>query len=182
MYVNWYPEAHIEIKNVQLTKDIIIVDKSELPKMFEYSDEYGYTGNLYLDAASYEVTKTKDETVTEILDREVFVHELNFHQIFGNYINPASLDSWMEPPTSTTSTMWPKSITVDFMNLIVLVDIIPFRIISTQWRIHMMKQWELVFDKLEYEQVYAGDPVNGEIQDYSISQALKVTHISMKVQ
>lgn len=174
MYVNWYPEAHIEIKNVRLTKDIIIVDKSELPKMFEYSDEYGYTGNLYLDAASYEVTKTKDETVTEILDREVFVHELNFHQIFGNYINPASLDSWMEPPTSTTSTMWPKSITVDFMNLIASGGHNSVQnYINSMANPYDEAMGELVFDKLEYEQVYAGDPVNGEIQDYSISQAFK---------
>ena len=60
MYVNWYPEAHIEVKNVQQTKDIIVVEKSEVPKMFEYSDEDDYHGNLYLDAVDYEVTKTKD--------------------------------------------------------------------------------------------------------------------------
>jgi hypothetical protein len=173
MYVNWYPEAHIEVKNVQITKDIIIVEKSELPKMFEYSDEFGYSGNLYLDAASYEVTKTKDETVTEILDREVFVHELNFHQIFGNYINPNSLDSWMEPPTATTSTMWPKKITVDLLKCLASGghNAVQNYVNSTA-NPYDEAMGELVFDKLEYEQVWTGRPTDGTIQDYTISSGV----------
>lgn len=173
MYVNWYPEAHIEVKNVQITKDIIVIEKSELPKMFEYSDEFGYSGNLYLDAASYEVTKTKDETVTEILDREVFVHELNFHQIFGNYINPNSLDSWMEPPTATTSTMWPKKITVDLLKCLASGghNAVQNYVNSTA-NPYDEAMGELVFDKLEYEQVWTGRPTDGTIQDYTISSGV----------
>ena len=173
MYVNWYPEAHIEVKNVQITKDIIVIEKSELPKMFEYSDEFGYSGNLYLDAASYEVTKTKDETVTEILDREVFVHELNFHQIFGNYINPNSLDSWMEPPTATTSTMWPKKITVDLLKCLASGghNAVQNYVNSTA-NPYDEAMGELVFDKLEYEQVWTGRSTDGTIQDYTISSGV----------
>lgn len=170
MYVNWYPEAHILTKNVQLTKDIIIIDKSELPKMYEYSDASGYSGNLYLDAASYEVTKTKDETTVEVLDREIFVHELNFHEIFGKYINPNDLDNWMASPTLTAGSMWPKNIHIDFIS-------------STASDGHnTIKDYvdgmgnpfdeatgTLKFDKLEYEQVYAGKPVNGKVVEYSIS-------------
>lgn len=173
MYVNWYPEAHVEIKNVQLTKDIIIVDKSELPKMYEYSDEFGYSGNLYLDAASYEVTKTKDETVTEILDREIFVHELNFHEIFGNYINPNSLDAWMEPPTATTSTMWPKSITVDFLKCIASGGHNAVQnFVNSMANPHDEAIGQLVFDKLEYEQVWTGKATDGTIQEYTISSGV----------
>ena len=104
MYVNWYPESHIEVKNVQQTKDVIVVHKSELPKMIEYSDAHDYHGNLYLDAASFEVTKWREIVTQEILDRDVFDHELNFHEIFGTYISSADLDSWMNAPSSTQDT------------------------------------------------------------------------------
>ena len=62
LYVNWYPEPHIETKNIKDTKEIIIQDKSSVPKMYEYSDDNGYEGTLYFDAAEYEVTKTKEIT------------------------------------------------------------------------------------------------------------------------
>lgn len=116
MYVNWYPEAHILTKNVQISKDIIVIEKSEVPKMIEYFDENDYKGNLYLDATDYIVTKTKEEIQEEVLDREIFNHELNYHDIFGTYISPQNLDLWMESPTSTKSTMWPRSIIVNLSN------------------------------------------------------------------
>lgn len=176
MYVNWYPEAHVLVKNVQLTKDIIIVEKSELPKMYEYSDENGYKGNLYLDAASYEVTKTKDETISELVDRQVFDHELNYHEIFGTYISPASLDSWMEPPTATSSTLWPKEIAVDLLKLIAVGGNNSVQnYINSMDNPYGEAMGKLVFDKLEYEQVYAGDPIDGTIKEYTITNALFVS-------
>ena len=170
MYVQWYPEAHILVKNVQFTKDIIVIDKSELPKMFEYSDAQGYSGNLYLDAASYEVTKTRDETTTEVLDREVFVHELNYHEIFGAYINPRELDSWVKTPTNISSTMWPSSIDVDFTKLSTSGGHARVQnYINAMNNPYDEATGTLFFDKLEYEQVYAGAPVDGKITSYNIS-------------
>ena len=170
MYVNWYSEAHTLVKNVQLTKDIIIIDKSELPKMFEYSDDNGYSGNLYLDAVSYEVTKTRDETTTEVLDREVFVHELNYYEIFGTYINPRELDSWMKTPTNISSTMWPSNITVDFNKLIASGGNSRVQsFINAMLNPYNEATGTLSFDKLEYEQVFAGDPVDGKVTSYNIS-------------
>ena len=170
MYVNWYPEAHVLTKNVQLTKSIIVVDKTDLPKMFEYADESGYTGNLYLDAASYEVTKTKDESTVEVLDREVFTHELNYHDIFHTYINPRELDAWMTEPTHVTSTMWPSTISVDFNKLLASGGQNRVQnFINAMANPYDEATGTLVFDKLEYEQVYAGDPVNGKIHEYTVS-------------
>ena len=112
MYVNWYPEAHIETKNIQEKKEVVLIDKSELPKMFEYSDESGYSGNMYLDTATFEVTKTKDVTTKETLDRQVFNFELSYHTITGGYIQPQNLDSFMITPGAGKSSRWPLDITI----------------------------------------------------------------------
>lgn len=112
MYVNWYPEAHIETKNVQEKKEVVLIDKSELPKMFEYSDESGYSGNMYLDTATFEVTKTKDVTTKETLDRNVFNFELSYHTITGSYIQPQNLDSFMITPGAGKNSRWPLDITI----------------------------------------------------------------------
>ena len=170
MYVNWYPEAHIETKNIQEVKDVIVTEKSEVPKMYEYSDANGYIGNLYLDATSYEVTKTKKINTTEVLDREILNHELNYHEIFGNYISPNSLDEWMKEPTADTSTMWPNRIIVELDKL------------HTESCNNRVKNFInlctnpyddatgiLAFTSLQYEQVYTGLPENSTINNYSIS-------------
>lgn len=113
MYVNWYPEAHVEIKNVTQTKIEIVNDKSNLTKMIQYDDDINdYHGSLYLDATDFKVTKEKDVSTTEILDYNVYTHELNYHQIFGSYIAPSNLDAWMEEPTAAVSTYWPNQITI----------------------------------------------------------------------
>lgn len=163
MYVNWYPEAHIEVKNVQQTKDIIVVNKSELPKMIEYSDAYDYHGNLYLDAASFEVTKWKDDTIQEILDREIFDHELSFHEIFGTYISSSELDTWMTPPTNTNDSVWPRSITVGSKLKASGGNAKVVQTINEMTNPYDDAVGELVFDKLEYEQVYVGGMSNGQI-------------------
>lgn len=170
MYVNWYPEAHIETKNAQLTKDVIVINKSELPKMHEYSDEDGYTGNLYLDAASFEVTKTRDESTVEELDYSVHNHELNYHDIFGTYINPNSIDSWMKSPTATTNSMWPKSITVDYTKLIASGGNNTVQnYINLSNNPYDEAVGQLVFDSIDYEQIRVGNTVDGKVQDHSMS-------------
>lgn len=175
MYVNWYPEAHIEVKNVQQTKDIIVTEKSEVPKMFEYSDDQEYHGNLYLDAAEFEVTKTKDVSTTEVLDREVFVHELNYHEIFnGGYILPKDLDKWMNPPTATLDTLWPKSITLDEIRCYASGGTNAVQnFVNRTANPYDEATGTLQFDKLEYEQVYKGDPKDGVVSEYTISTKFK---------
>lgn len=171
MYVNWYPEAHIETKNVQQIKDQIVNEKNNVLKIIEYSDQQGYKGNLYLDSADYEVTKTKDVTTTEILDYEVYNHELSYHDIFDTYISPQNLDSWMNPPTATMNTYWPKSISIDKLKLTASGGNNTVQnYIASQSNTYEEAQGELVFDKLEYEQVPGTtEPISGSISSYTMS-------------
>lgn len=187
MYVNWHSEAHTLTKNVQLTKDIIVTDKSSLPKMFEYSDENGYAGNLYLDAAKYEVTKTKDVSTTEIVERQVLNHELNYHEIFGTYINPNDLDTWMKEPTSTSNSMWPKNITVDFLNLIASGGNNRIKnFVNSHANPYDEATGVLQYISIEYEQVYLGSARDGVINNYNIAnkfstEANKTTASSLHI-
>ena len=170
MYVNWYPEAHISTKNIQFSKDEIVVNKSEIPKMYEYSDDDGYTGNAYLDATKYEVTKVKDISTVEVIEREVLNHELNYHEIFGNYINPNNLDTWMKSPGLTETSMWPKNITVDFLKLIAddcNTQIKSF--VDSMYNMYDDAIGVLEFTSLEYEQVYTGASQSGTVNNYNIS-------------
>lgn len=173
MYVNWYPEAHIETKNVQQTKEQVVNEKNNVLKMIEYSDPQGYKGNLYLDTADYEVTKTKDVSTVEILDYEVYNHELSYHTIFGTYVSPQNLDSWMNPPTATMNTYWPKSISVDILKLTASGGNNTVQnYIASQPNTYEEAQGELVFDKLEYEQVPGSTaPISGSISEYKMSNA-----------
>ena len=176
MYVNWYPEAHIETKNVQQTKEQVVNEKNNVLKMIEYSDPQGYKGNLYLDTADYEVTKTKDVSTVEILDYEVYNHELSYHTIFGTYVSPQNLDSWMNPPTATMNTYWPKSISVDILKLTASGGNNTVQnYIASQPNTYEEAQGELVFDKLEYEQVPGSTaPISGSISEYKMSNANKL--------
>lgn len=173
MYVNWYPEAHIETKNVQQTKEQVVNEKNNVLKIIEYSDPQGYKGNLYLDTADYEVTKTKDVSTVEILDYEVYNHELSYNTIFGTYISPQNLDSWMNPPTATMNTYWPKSISVDILKLTASGGNNTVQnYIASQPNTYEEAQGELVFDKLEYEQVPGTtEPISGSISQYTMSNA-----------
>lgn len=112
MYVLWYPKSHVKTKNVTQTKTELVLDKSDLTKMIEYTDLDGYTGNLYLDASDFVVTKEKDVSTIEIVDREVVDHELNYNEITGTYLSPSSIDAWMKEPSITGDTYWPFEITV----------------------------------------------------------------------
>lgn len=163
MYVNWYPEAHIETKNVQQTKDIIVIDKSELPKMFEYSDAAGYSGNLYLDAASFEVTKTKDVTTKEILDREVFNFELSYNVIYGSYIQPQVLDAWMvEPKAGDTSAKWPRSIDITTSGYKAQGGVAAIKnVVDNMSNVFDDAYGTLTFKKFEYQQVKGNNTSTG---------------------
>lgn len=175
MYVNWYPEAHIEVKNVQQTKEQIVNEKNNVLKVIEYSDPQGYKGNLYFDSADYEVTKTKDVSTTEILDYEVYNHELSYREIFGTYISPQNVDEWMSPPTATLNTRWPKSISVDKLKMTASGgNNTVVNYVASQPNNYDEAQGELVFDKLEYEQVPGSTgPINGSIESGKMSQGLK---------
>ena len=183
MYTNWYAEAHVETKNVQFSKDIIIVNKSELPKVHEYFDEEsGYSGNLYLDAADFQVTKTKNKTVTEMLDREVFAHEISYHDVFkdsetSEYIDPSNLDVWMTTPTATMDSVWPQSITVDTLKCTASGGNINIQnYINATENNYDEAVGELVFDKLEYEQIWTGNYTNGAIKSGNINHKFTKTY------
>ena len=169
MYVNWYPEAHIETKNVIQTKEMLVTEKSEVIKMLEYVDDVGYSGNLYLDAVDYEVSKTIDVTTVEIRDRDVLNHELNYHEIFGSYVSPEALNAWMVTPNNTGS-MWPRDITVDAIQLIATDgdrDVKNF--VNSKANMYDEAMGVLYFDSIEYEQVFKTAGQDGEINNYSIS-------------
>ena len=171
MYVNWYPEAHIETINKQQVKEQIVNEKNNVLKMIEYSDNLGFKGNLYLDAVDYEVTKTKDVSTVEILDYEVYNHELSYNVIFDSYITPQNLDTWMNPPTVTMDSLWPKSISVDSLKLTASGgNEIVQNYIALQPNTYEEAQGELVFDKLEYEQVPGPTgPTSGQIYQYTMT-------------
>ncbi len=171
MYVNWYPEAHVETKNVQQSKDVIVIDKTEVPKMMEYSDDNGYTGNLYLDASEFTVSKTRDESTVEVLDREVLEHELNYYEIFGRYINPNNIDNWMVAPTATSDSLWPRHIVVDaYLEASGGSDGVR-HFIETERNPYDDAIGVLQFKTIKYEPVFKTLPSDGEIKDYVISNA-----------
>ena len=164
MYVQWYPEAHILQKNVQQTKEIIVVDKSELPKLIEYSDVDGYTGNLFLDTSVFEVTKTKDVITVENLDREVLNHEVSYHIATNDYLFPDILDNWLVDPKSGYSSPWPLSISVTLNgckanggNNTKITQYINSTINNYDEAVG-----ELIFTGFEYEQVAGTPPTDGD--------------------
>lgn len=113
MYVAWYPEAHIETQNCQATETQVVSKREDVLKMIEHpEDAYGYSGCLYLDSCDYEVYSTRDESVIEELKREVHNHELSYGAIYGKYLSPFDLNSWLNPPSALQSTMWPSMIQV----------------------------------------------------------------------
>ena len=173
MYTQWYAEAHIETKNVQETQDVIVINKSEVPKMYEYSDDAGYEGSLYLDAVEYEVTKTKDVSTTTHLDREVFTHELNYREIFGSYIEPKAIDAWLIPPTESKS-LWPQTIAIDEIKCTTtsgITAIIDF--VNNTPNPYDEACGVLSFDSIEYEQVYKSSATNGSIESININSVFK---------
>lgn len=169
MYVHWYPEAHVSTKNIQQTKDVLLINKSETPKMIEYIDDAGYSGNLYLDAVDYTVTRTKDESTVEILDREVFDHELNYHEIFGSYISPSNLDMWTQSPTSTNDSLWPTNIVVGAYLQASGGNQTVRRFVDSKISPYDDATGVLQFSSIKYEPVFLSPPISAEVKDYNIS-------------
>ena len=174
MYVNWYPEAHIETKNVSDTRQQIVTEKNNVLKMIEYSDNAGFTGNLYLDGSEYEVSKTKTIFKEEKLPYTVNNHELSYRKIFDKYISPQDLDNWMKKPDALSDTMWSRSITVDTYDLTAsggngtIVDYV-----ANSENIYDEAIGQLVFDRLEYEQVEGFGPTNGSTLEGELDEQLK---------
>ena len=174
MYVNWYPEAHIETKNVSDTRQQIVTEKNNVLKMIEYSDNAGFTGNLYLDGSEYEVSKTKTIFKEEKLPYTVNNHERSYRKIFDKYISPQDLDNWMKKPDALNDTMWPRSITVDTYDLTAsggngtIVDYV-----ANSENIYDEAIGQLVFDRLEYEQVEGFGPTNGSTLEGELDEQLK---------
>lgn len=111
MYVKWYPEPHIETKNVTCTKVQIVNDKNDVLKIVEYYDDDGFKGQMYLDATKYEVSKYKEVVTRDYLTRTVKDFELNYHEIYNAYVEPDNVDAWTTLPTNGTS-QFPKQIEV----------------------------------------------------------------------
>lgn len=170
MYVLWHEEVHINQESAQETRTQIVNEKDNILKMIEYNGPkkaLGYTGNLYLDAVDYEVTKEKDVSTVEYLDYEVYNHELSYNVIHGKYLSPDSVDAWMKEPGVASNTMWPASI---------MVDAVSFKPSGghakvQEWIKAQKPNYDdaygiLVFDKVEYEQVPNPNfkPKNGEIE------------------
>lgn len=163
MYVTWHPEAHIETKNYQTVMDQIVSKREDVLKMIEYpEDAYGYSGNLYLDACNYEVYSTHEESYTEKLKREVFNHELSYSNIYGRYISPFDLDTWVNEPTTTNDSMWPRYIEVSSDKLKCSGG-------QTAIQNHVNKMGNpydeavgfLLFDRIELEPVYNSQSASG---------------------
>ena len=166
MYVNWYPEAHIELKNVQCTKEILVKDKDDVPTMIEYKDADGYTGQMYLDATEFEITNTTTELFPDIRERQVLNHELNYHIIMDNkgYIAPNDLAAWYEAPTAGKNTKWPYEIKVDFDYCVAsggdsrIVDYV-----NKTEAPYGKAMGSLKFDNIEYEPVYCSSATSGYV-------------------
>ena len=112
--VKWYPEQHVNQKEVSYDSVQIVTKKGDEDKVMEYADADGYKGNLYLDTSTYEVYTTKDASITNELDYTINNFELNFHEIFGTYLNANDISNgpWMnEPnPMSLEDYCWPARI------------------------------------------------------------------------
>lgn len=163
MYVIWYPEAHIETKNHQVVMDQIVAEREDVLKMVEYpEDAYGYSGNLYLDACDYEVYSTRDESTVELLRREVHNHELSYGEIYGRYVSPYDLNSWLEPPSSTLNTKWPSYITVGTEKLTPSGgEATVQNFIEKMENPYDEAYGVLVFDRIEHEPVYNSSSNSG---------------------
>lgn len=169
MFVNWYPQVHIETKNITQEKTVFVKDKNMVPKVWDYEDEYGYTGNLFLDATSWEINKYKDQIIETNLDRKITEHEIIYSDVFPAtpYVTPTYMDFWMKDPINYTDSPWPKEIYVwsdgqeaknGNINIINYVN-------------HLSNPYDdaqgsLEFQSLKYELVATGEPKKGELTNY----------------
>ena len=199
--VKWYPEYHVNQK--EITKDSIqIVDKKgDEDKVIEYSDANGYKGNLYLDTVTYEAYTTKDVSVIQDLDYTINDFELNYFEIFGKYLSAEDINNgpWTNVPNAIVGEdyCWPAQIQITPTNLIATdTGNVTTNTNNTiaNFVNKLTNDWEgtneqfindpniyssskpvgtIYFDKLEYEPVkYNTDPKDG-----NISKERKITGI-----
>lgn len=190
--VRWYPEQHVNQKEVSYDNIQIITKKGDEDKVIEYADADGYKGNLYLDTVTYEPYTFKDASITEELDYTINNFELNYHEIFGTYLNADAMNNgpWMNVPNPTAGEdyCWPARIEITATKLKCSDSGLPST--NTNNRIanfvnNLNNEWEgsneqfinnpdiistskpvglLYFDKLEYEPVkYDVEPKDGSV-------------------
>ena len=188
--VHWYPERHVNQKEVSYDNVQIVTKKGDEDKFTEYSDSNGYKGNLYLDTVTYEAYTTKDASVTEQLDYSINNFELNFHDIFGTYLSSEDLNNgpWSNIPDVANGEdyCWPAKIDVTATKLKCSDSGMPVNNTNNtiaNYINNLDNEWEgvneqygnsnilttskpigyLEFDKIEYQPVaYVNDPI--EIQ------------------
>ena len=199
--VRWYPEQHVNQKEVTYDNVQIVSKKGDEDKVIEYADADGYKGHLYLDTAQYETYTTKDASITEELDYTINNFELNYHEIFGTYLNSNDMNNgpWTNVPNPMAGEdyCWPARIEITPTKLKCSDSGMPTT--NTNNRIanfvnNLTNQWDgsneqfinnpdiissskpvgfLYFDKLEYEPVkYDVEPKDG-----SISKERKISGI-----
>lgn len=114
--VRWYPEQHVNQKEITYDNTQIVAIKGDEDKIIDYADADGYKGHLYLDTAQYETYTTKDTSITEEVDYTINNFELNYHEIFGTYLNSTDIDNgiWanVPNPVSNEDYCWPARIEI----------------------------------------------------------------------
>lgn len=199
--VRWYPEQHIDQKEVAYDNVQIVSKKGDEDKVMEYADADGYKGHLYLDAAQYETYTVKDASVTEELDYTINNFELNYHEIFGTYLNSNDINNgpWTNVPNSLANKdyCWPARIEITPTKLKCSDSGMSTTNVNNKianFVNNLTNQWDgsneqfinnpenvssskpigfLYFDKLEYEPVkYDAEP-----SDSSVSKEKKISNI-----
>lgn len=114
--VRWYPEQHVNQKEITYDNTQIVAIKGDEDKIIDYADADGYKGHLYLDTTRYETYTTKDTSITENVDYTINNFELNYHEIFGTYLNSTDIDNGMwanvPNPVSNEDYCWPARIEI----------------------------------------------------------------------
>lgn len=169
MFVNWYPQVHIETKNVTQDRIVYVQDKNALPKIWAYSDEYGYEGNLFLDATSWEVNKYKDQIIETNLDRKITEHEIIYSDVFpaSPYVSPQYMDQWMKDPINYSDSPWPKEVYIWNSGQEAKsgnVDVVKY--VNHLTNPYDYAEGSLKFQSLKYELVAVGQPKRGELTNY----------------
>lgn len=169
MFVNWYPQVHIETKNIQKQSIVYVEDKNAVPKVMEYSDEYGYTGTLFLDATSWEIHKYKNQLIETRLDRKVIEHEIIYSDVFkaAPYVTPKYMDTWMKDPINHSDSPWPREIQIAYSSQIAKngnAQIVKY--VNNLQNPYDFAEGFLQFQSLKYEQVALGDPKKSYLTNY----------------
>ena len=208
--VRWYPEQHVNQKEISYDNVQIVTKKGDEDKVMEYADADGYKGNLYLDTAQYETYTTKDVSITEELDYTINDFELNFHEIFGTYLSSEDMNNgpWMNAPDpmALEDYCWPSRIEITPTKL--KCSDSGLATTNTNNKIanfinNLTNQWDganeqfinnpeiistskpvgyIYFDKLEYEPVeYDEDPENIRTSNPRTTPAIQTDDFNWKV-